>query len=78
MIFDSLLLTLLSRRFMSRVFRITAGMLLISGSLAAQQQQGSPSATKAKPVLGAADYAKWETLGNGALSPDGKWVAYDF
>ena len=31
-----------------------------------------------KPTLAAADYAKWETLGSGALSPDGKWVAYDF
>ena len=31
-----------------------------------------------KPTLTAADYAKWETLGSGALSPDGKWVAYDF
>src|SRR5262245_44960298 len=32
----------------------------------------------AKPTLTGADYAKWETLGNSALSPDGKWVAYDF
>lgn len=31
-----------------------------------------------KPTLTGVDYAKWETLGNGALSPDGKWVAYDF
>jgi dienelactone hydrolase len=31
-----------------------------------------------KPTLGAADYAKWESLGAGALSPDGKFVAYDF
>jgi dienelactone hydrolase len=30
------------------------------------------------PTLGHAEYAKWETLGAGALSPDGKWVAYDF
>jgi hypothetical protein len=27
------------------------------------------------PTLGHAEYAKWETLGAGALSPDGKWVA---
>src|SRR5689334_13768674 len=32
----------------------------------------------AKPTLTSADYAKWETLGAGALSPDGKWLAYDF
>jgi hypothetical protein len=62
---------------MSRALRITVGLLIGAGSAAAQQQQGS-SATKAKPVLGSADYANWETLGNGALSPDGKWVAYDF
>ena len=31
----------------------------------------------AKPTLTGADYAKWETLGAGALSPDGKWAAYD-
>ena len=31
----------------------------------------------AKPTLARADYAKWETLGSGTLSPDGKWVAYD-
>ena len=62
---------------MSRALCITAGMLIAAGSLAAQQQQGS-SARTSKPVLSGADYAKWETLGNGALSPDGKWVAYDF
>jgi dipeptidyl aminopeptidase/acylaminoacyl peptidase len=31
-----------------------------------------------KPALSQADYAKWEILGNAAISPDGKWVAYDF
>jgi dipeptidyl aminopeptidase/acylaminoacyl peptidase len=63
---------------MSRALSIVAGLIIGAGSLAAQQQQALPPATKAKPVLGSADYAKWETLGNGALSPDGKWVAYDF
>ena len=29
-------------------------------------------------VISRADLAKWETLGAGALSPDGKFVAYDF
>ena len=64
---------------MSRALRVIAvSMVLVTeaGSLAAQQQ-GS-SSTSAKPVLSSGDYAKWETLGNGALSPDGKWVAYDF
>ncbi len=30
-----------------------------------------------KPTLLPADYGKWETLGAGTLSPDGKWLAYD-
>jgi len=64
---------------MSRALRVIAVLAVLTtgaGSVAAQQQ-GSSSA-RAKPVLSSADYAKWETLGNGALSPDGKWVAYDF
>src|SRR3954465_11627933 len=36
------------------------------------------SPVKARSRATEADYAKWETLGNSALSPDGKWVAYDF
>ena len=50
-----------------------------SSSIAASAaMRSSPSAHAAKPTLTSADYAKWETLGTGALSPDGKWVAYDF
>lgn len=30
-----------------------------------------------KPTLKPADYGKWETLGQAALSRDGKWVAYE-
>jgi dipeptidyl aminopeptidase/acylaminoacyl peptidase len=30
-----------------------------------------------KPTLLPADYGKWETLGAGTLSPDGKWLAYE-
>jgi dipeptidyl aminopeptidase/acylaminoacyl peptidase len=29
-----------------------------------------------KPTLKPEDYAKWENLGTGVLSPDGKWLAY--
>ncbi|HEY7235212.1 MAG TPA: hypothetical protein VH539_13760, partial [Gemmatimonadaceae bacterium] len=50
-------------------------------SLAAQQPQGStstPAAGGSRPVLTEADFARIETLGAIALSPDGKWVAYDF
>ena len=32
----------------------------------------------AKPLLTEADFARIETLGATALSPDGKWIAYDF
>ena len=61
---------------MPRVLRSAAFLILGAGALAAQQAQGSPGG--AKPTLTGADYAKWESLGSGALSPDGKWVAYDF
>ena len=57
---------------MPRVLRSVALLLVGAGALAAQQ---TPAA---KPTLASADYAKWESLGSGELSPDGKWVAYDF
>jgi dienelactone hydrolase len=39
----------------------------------------SPLLAQQKPTVTThADLAKWETLGAGALSPDGKFVAYDF
>jgi hypothetical protein len=59
---------------MSRVLSSLALLAVGAGALAAQQPQGAA----AKPTLTTADYAKWETLGAGTLSPDGKWVAYDF
>lgn len=34
-----------------------------------------PLAAQPKPIT-PADYGKWETLGNGVLSPNGKWLAY--
>jgi len=34
-----------------------------------------PVAAQPKPIA-PADYGKWETLGNGVLSPDGKWLAH--
>lgn len=33
-------------------------------------------AAQPKSPIAPADYAKWETLGNGVFSPDGKWFAY--
>ncbi len=35
-----------------------------------------PLAAQPKPSITPADYGKWETLGNGVFSPDGKWLAY--
>ena len=58
---------------MPRLAPLLAIAIVAANPLAAQQ-----SHTAAKPTLTSADYAKWETLGAGALSPDGKWVAYDF
>lgn len=61
---------------MLRVIRYAALFVSVAGAVAAQQQQST--AAKGKATLTNVDYAKWETLGAGALSPDGKWVAYDF
>ncbi len=60
--------------------------LVVGNTLVAQNQPSAKpgksaapaAAVPAKPTLAAADYAKWETLGNGSLSPDGKWLVYDF
>lgn len=54
---------------MQQVLRAAALIVGTASVLVAQQ----------KPTVTAhADLAKWETLGAGALSPDGKFVAYDF
>src|SRR5512133_549480 len=71
-------LPLSSRRFMHHGIRYLTMLVAAAGSLVAQQPQDPRSASGGKPVLKSPDYAKWETLGNAALSPDGKWVAYDF
>jgi len=54
----------------------TLRFVVFVGGVALPLAAQAPHATK--PTLANADYAKWETLGSGALSPDGKWVAYDF
>lgn len=51
------------------------GMLLAALALATLSAGGQLGAQK--PALTLADYGKWEILGNAAISPDGKWVAYD-
>ena len=65
---------------MSRAIRSLASFLVMfAAPLAAQQvaQAGAATSAARSPAL-TADWAKWETLGNGDLSPDGAWVAYDF
>ena len=57
---------------MNRLLRSATLSLLASAPLAAQ-----PSTTTRTRVP-EADYSRWETLGTSVLSPDGKWVAYDF
>ena len=58
----------------------TLALLLAAGTLTAQQPQGAPSLASrvTRSVLTEADFARIETLGALALSPDGKWIAYDF
>src|SRR5439155_23599995 len=52
---------------------------LVARALVAQATQGveAPLAPRARVPLAEADYARIETLGATALSPDGKWIAYD-
>jgi dipeptidyl aminopeptidase/acylaminoacyl peptidase len=37
----------------------------------------SAAVAQTKPTVLPADYGKWETLGAGTLSPDGKWLAHE-
>src|SRR5665213_3310103 len=55
----------------------TVPLLLLAVTSAAQTNISGGGGASTKPTLAAADYAKWETLGNGTLSPDGKWFVYD-
>jgi dipeptidyl aminopeptidase/acylaminoacyl peptidase len=58
---------------MLREFRRTAFILWVVSPIVAVASSQVPHA-----ALTSADYAKWETLGNSVLSPDGQWIAYDF
>ena len=68
-----------TRASMSRIILVAPLLGLLTAPLAAQQGTlaGAPTPSTRRPTL-AADWAKWETLGNGDLSPDGVWIAYDF
>ncbi|HEX5435739.1 MAG TPA: prolyl oligopeptidase family serine peptidase [Gemmatimonadaceae bacterium] len=59
---------------------LSASVLLFVAIPLLAQQPGTAatvSATTDRAVLPAADYSRIETLGESALSPDGKWVVYD-
>ncbi|MEP7000448.1 MAG: prolyl oligopeptidase family serine peptidase [bacterium] len=63
----------MSIRSLSTLFAMCA--LPLAAQQAAQSGGAASGARRPAPV---ADWGKWETLGNGDLSPDGVWVAYDF
>ena len=52
-------------------------LLLLGAALPAQQQQGTTPGGKAKTPIPPAEWSRFEVLGASALSPDGKWVAYE-
>ena len=59
--------------------RAVALLVSMSGVALAQVPRTGPAASaSAKPALTEAEFARIEQLGAVALSPDGKWVAYDF
>jgi dipeptidyl aminopeptidase/acylaminoacyl peptidase len=66
---------------MPSVIRFAVVAALFGGAtLSAQQAQGTRSSASpaGRPLLTETDFARIETLGAVALSPDGKWIAYDF
>ncbi|MFL5616454.1 MAG: prolyl oligopeptidase family serine peptidase [Gemmatimonadaceae bacterium] len=59
--------------------RAVALLASLSGVAFAQEPRTGPAASaSAKPALTEAEFARIEQLGAVALSPNGKWVAYDF
>jgi dipeptidyl aminopeptidase/acylaminoacyl peptidase len=67
---------------MSRITRLFAPVAMLATIPSLALAQGatpvSAASNSTRRPVPAADWGKWETLGAGALSPDGKWVAYDF
>ncbi|MGH7464158.1 MAG: hypothetical protein ACREK1_03220, partial [Longimicrobiales bacterium] len=50
--------------------------LLVRGILSCFIAVPASAATQQLPTLEPADYARWESLGETELAPDGRWVAY--
>src|SRR6185437_7283969 len=57
-------------------FGLACIVMLVAASSRAEPQASTTSSQR-KPTISLADAAKWESLGAGGLSPDGKWVTYD-
>jgi dipeptidyl aminopeptidase/acylaminoacyl peptidase len=67
---------------MSRAGRLcVSALLLVAAPLVAQQQGEAAAATSAaaavRPIIPASEYDRIEVVGQGELSPDGKWVAFE-
>ena len=63
---------------MIRRLALRSCVLAVAGtSLGAQRTTPATQVSNGKKPVPVADWAKWETLGQGSLSPDGKWVAWD-
>ena len=56
--------------------------IVLAATASAQNNSPAGAGTAARPaaaarrVLSSADYTRWRTIDNAALSPDGKWLAY--
>ena len=56
--------------------------IVLAATASAQNTSPAGAGTAARPaaaarrVLSSADYTRWRTIDNAALSPDGKWLAY--
>ena len=65
---------------MSQLRRSFALLLFLAAAPAVAQQSASAPASTAqsRAPIPASEWGRFETLGASAISPDGKWVAYDF
>ena len=65
---------------MSRILRSFASLLpFIAAPLVAQRGVPASNVTAStRAPIPASEWGRFETLGSAAISPDGKWVAYDF
>jgi dipeptidyl aminopeptidase/acylaminoacyl peptidase len=60
---------------MHRVDRRPARFIRSAWAIALLLAVAAPAAAQQKPTLTPADYGRWESLGSGTFSPDGRWFA---